>query len=169
MEPYLLGLYKPTDEELRLAFAIQLSCEYQLLSLPFQHSNKPLTPTQEAVRLTLYAAFQPIVDVSRPRWAFQGSMRLQLWEALRDTNVPGQNTPENELLLWLYLILAHLSLDQEEWYWAVSCVSELNNALGLQTLGQLNNVLSGFYIPRDSFRQSVREVWTACTQAKHTG
>lgn len=168
MEPYLLGLYQPTDEELRLAFTVQLSCEYQLLSLPFQHPNKPLTPTQEAVRLTLYAAFQPILDVSRPHWAFQRSIRLQLWETLRDINVPGQNVSENELLLWLYLIFAHLSSDQEGWYWAVSCVSELNDALGLQTLGQLEFVLGSFYIPRDSFRQSVRKVWTACTQAKHT-
>lgn len=63
----MLGLYKLTEKELRLAFAIYLSCDYQLFSLPFQHSNKSLAPTQETVRLTLYTAFQPFVDVSRTR------------------------------------------------------------------------------------------------------
>lgn len=157
MELCVLDLVRPTYEEMRVAYATQFSIEYQLLSLPFEETDKPLTPLQETVRLALYVSAQPIVHVSKPSAAVFRAIAAQLKESVERVDMLALCNNNRELLLWVLFVIAHISKGEEEWIWCVTRISQVVESLGLSTVKQIEDALRGFYHLGESFSATIEE------------
>ena len=159
----LAGDLIPTYEDCQYFYSAQTLAEYQLLSLPFDNAEHPLTPAQESVRLALFIFARPFIALIKPS-AFTRTMFRKLRASLQRSEISSLWAPNYELLLWVLFIAAHISNSQDEWTWVIVHISELVKLLRLHTVSQIEEILVGFFYPEDCLGRTLIDVWRAAQQ-----
>lgn len=150
------GDYSPTPTDMQYIYGLEMSVEYHLTVL---RADESLTPAQHAVRLALFIFPQPFILVAKPNAAFCRAMTKRMKKWLERSDLVSLWAPKCDLLLWVLFVTAHISIGEAEWPWVLSCLSTLISFLGLQSVGEMEKVLNGFYYHPPFFMVTAEKIW----------
>jgi hypothetical protein len=151
------GAFRTSPQEFEFFYMRHSSVEYDLLSLPFDETLSPLTPLQNAVRLTLFIFGFATYTRFEPLAASTHTIVVQLKESLELVDLSILKT--SDLLLWPLFFGAHLSMRTKERPWFISCLARAVLYLDLTSADDMQNVLLRFFYLEGFSRESLLEIW----------
>jgi hypothetical protein len=155
---YVIASY----DDLELIFDVHHLADYHLLSLPF---NATLSPIQESTRLALYISAWLNSLSFEPGLAYTFALVHQLQKALQEVEPPTSSKPAVRLLTWVLFIGAHISRTRAERPWFIQHLARATQLLGLESVGQLRDLLFNFFYMEKIYGPSLPQIWTETRSA----
>lgn len=148
----------PSESKIQSFYAKNMALEQRLLSMPFD--DETLSPEQNAIRLCIYYVSRPNVTLTNPHFPFASSIAQQLKESLYHSNLAEMWEPCPDLLMWVLVIAAHVSYDQEEWPWIVEQAAIVIKATDISSQEELEEAMCGFLMPARPIWGLLQTLWT---------
>ncbi len=155
----LLGHLSASVDDFGTAASMMHRADYHLLSLPFLHQ---LSPTQEAVRLSLLVADVAVIIGLPPKTLLVKSLASQLKKAMREAMRSLHESDDSsikKLLLWCCFIGAHVSSGLKERPWFLVQLIDIMSLLRIQGQDQVCEVLTSFLYTKNLFSRVSCSVW----------
>lgn len=156
----------PSEAKIQSFYARNMATEQKLLSMPFD--DETLSPERNAIRLCIYFVSRPNVTLINPTFPFASSMAQQIKEALHHSNLAEMWEPCPDLLMWVLVIAAHVSYEQEEWPWIVEQAAVVIKAMNIRSREELGEALSGFLMPARPIWGLLQTLWNDVQALNHT-